>query len=517
MSWKRPEPVILSPATPQISAAKFKAAHYPTLIIYQNEFMHWNGSAYVGLEAATIESAVSKFMGAAKVAGFETVKSEEGGEDVEVKKFFPFNPKQSHINEVFRAVKSSCHVPIGTMDPPAWLPGAPKWCTDLDPKKVISFQNGILDIEMRLLYPATPYLFTRTALDINYEPDAPVPEIWLEFLQQVTNNRQELVDLIQEVIGYLITPDTSLHAIFFLWGRTRSGKGTILQVITGLVGKRNTRFPSIETLAGRFGLHNLIDASVAQITDANVMDRRVLGLAASRMNGISGCDGVTVERKGIGDWNGSIPVRFIMAANALPNFGVNTMAMATRLKIIPFDVTFEGREDRFLIDKLIAVLPGILNWALAGRDRLTERGDFVEPEVSKAAKKRLVHLSDPIHGFCADHCVLKVGAGVDKSLLYKLYVAYCEAAHARPLSETQFVEGLIAIHGSVKTSRRPSEGPQVQCLRNIRLNEATALRVYKVERDNDELGIGEPLLSVQRDAKGWPIPRPDGGDFGVGA
>ena len=51
------------------------------------------------------------------------------------------------------------------------------------------------------------------------------------------------------------------------------------------------------------------------------------------MNGISGEDGQTVERKGIGDWNGKISARFQIAGNNLPNFGTNTAAMAERLLI----------------------------------------------------------------------------------------------------------------------------------------------------------------------------------------
>lgn len=507
---KKPDAVMLSPATPQISAEKFKALHFPTLVHYQNEYMSWDGAAYQGIEERTIAARVSTFMGAAKMVGKIEAVDPETGNSVKQDALFPFNPKKTHLAEVETMLKHLCHVPAGAMDPPAWLNGTPKGYEKLDPKNLISFQNGLLDISTRVLYEATPYFFTRTALDISYDPNAPEPTLWLGFLQQVTRQRQPLVDLIQEHLGYLITTDTSLHRIFFLWGRTRSGKGTILRITTGLIGKNNMRYPSIETLAGRFGVHNLIGASVAQITDANTMNPGDLGKAASRMNGISGEDGQTVERKGIGDWNGKISARFQLAANALPNFGVNTAAMATRLLIIPFDETFEGREDRQLTDKLILELPGILNWALAGLDRLRERGDFLEPDDSKVAKKRLVHLSDPIHGFVEECCTLRGGTGVDRKVLYATYVDYCDEANVRPLSEGKFTEGLQAVHSSVLTSRRrKGDDPQVPCYRNIRLNDARQLKAYVIEQDaEDDLGIGMRLSGFKRDASGWPIPRP---------
>ena len=43
--------------------------------------------------------------------------------------------------------------------------------------------------------------------------------------------------------------------------------------------------------------------------------------------------------KGIGDWNGLLPGRIVMAGNNLPNFGSHAAATAARLLIFPFDVS----------------------------------------------------------------------------------------------------------------------------------------------------------------------------------
>src|SRR5258705_6583631 len=102
-------------------------------------------------------------------------------------------------------------------------------------------------------------------------------------------------------------------------------------------------------------------------------------------------------------------VRFTLAGNTLPNFRSHTGAMATRLMIIPFDISFAGREDRSLKDKLKAELPGIMLWALDGLDRLRMCGEFSEPEASRVAKHRLVYQSDPIHGFIEERCTLAAG------------------------------------------------------------------------------------------------------------
>jgi branched-chain amino acid transport system permease protein len=138
--------------------------------------------------------------------------------------------------------------------------------------------------------------------------------------------------------------DASMQALFFYWGPPRSGKGTILRVMTKLIGALNTQHPSIHTLAGRFGLEGCIGKSLIQITDMDCDDPKALSTAASKINAISGQDNIAVERKGIGDWNGLLPGRIVMAGNNLPNFGSHAAATAARLLIFPFDVTFLGTE-----------------------------------------------------------------------------------------------------------------------------------------------------------------------------
>jgi putative DNA primase/helicase len=499
-------PMILSPATPQISAEKFKQKEFPTLINFQNEWLAHDGAAYQPIENETIEAHVSQFLKAAKVRGIEKITDNEG-EEANKPTLFPFNPKKAHIAEVVEMLRHDCHVPHNTMSPPVWLKGTPPELAAINPKNLISFQNGLLDIETRELRPATPFFFTRTALAMKYDAEAQEPDQWHALLTEVTNNRSGLVDLIQEMFGYLISTDTSMHKVFFLWGRPRSGKGTILRIITALVGKHNTRFPTIETLAGRFGLQGLIGASVAQVTDMNADSKQDLGRAASRINGISGEDGQTVERKGVTDWNGIISARFVLAGNTLPNFGTHTGAMATRLLIVPFDVSFEGREDRALTDKLMTELPGILNWALDGLDRLRLMGDFDEPSASKAAKLRLVYLSDPIHGFVEERCTISPEAGVDKAVLYDAYVAYCNEVNTHPQPLFQFTERLVQIYPTVAAKRRRVGAVErFHIYSGIRLSDAEAVKTYVVDHGLLSLGF-DPWEVIKLDASGWPIPR----------
>jgi putative DNA primase/helicase len=183
----------------------------------------------------------------------------------------PFNPKPTHINAVYDMLRGQCHKEVGAVTPPVFLSGR----TDPLPRNLVSCRNGLVDITTGKLYDPTSDFFTRTALPINYDPDAPAPELWLTFLADVTSNRQEIIDLIWKMFGYLISTDTSHQKIFFLYGNPRSGKGTVLRTLVNLIGLLNTCSPSIKNLAGTFGYQSMIGKTLAIVSDMAIDSERI--------------------------------------------------------------------------------------------------------------------------------------------------------------------------------------------------------------------------------------------------
>ena len=115
-----------------------------------------------------------------------------------------------------------------TMEPPCWLGIPPRaW----SPKRLLHARNQIIHLPSliehgRLRIPATPQLFTPAAIDFGFNPLAPRPDLWLQFLDQVWPDDQSSIDTLQEMMGYCLTPDTSLQKISCLIGWTTAvGKG----------------------------------------------------------------------------------------------------------------------------------------------------------------------------------------------------------------------------------------------------------------------------------------------------
>ena len=92
-----------------------------------------------------------------------------------------------------------------------------------------------------------------------------------------------------------------------------------------------------------------------------------------------------------------------------------------------FRQSFLGREDVGLTDKLMHELPGILNWALDGLDRLDSRGRFTQPSSGQAEADATRRLADPIGAFLEDWCEIGPDRSISLDHLFLKYQAWCES------------------------------------------------------------------------------------------
>jgi putative DNA primase/helicase len=509
--------LILNKGTPLMSAHIFRDVERPSLLQHQVEWYDYDGCGYAIVEEATIKQALQRFLEKAVVEVFVKVKGK-------IKTVFvPFNPRPGDTFAVIEMLGNESHRPRDKVMPPAFLDGGTGKYAGFDPRKIIALRNGLLYLPTRKLLPHTSQFFTLNVIPVTYDAKAPLPRQWLEFLSQAMRKRTPLIELLQEMMGYGLDADTSLQKIFFLWGLPAAGKGTIMRILERLAGEGNCSHPSILDLNGTFGLEHCINKSNIMITDMNV--KKELSNAADVLKAVSGEDSRNCNRKNKQSWHGKLSGRLWIGGNRLPNFGEDATALYRRLLVLPFEESFEGREDFELTTKLMTELPGILSWCLDGLDRLRKRGRFVDLPESREAKRRMLFLSEPVRGLIELRCVVDARARVDIDVLYGEYVIYCEEGRLHPLAKNKFSESLMSSFPAIRHGRRSkADGKFVQVYTGVRLNAERAAAAYRHDPDLVKmLGDIDPAkpkappaansLTILCDADGAPVPK-GSNDFG---
>lgn len=412
-----PNAVVLDPSDPRPAARSFLERHYtfdglPTLYEQSGVPHIWTGTYYREAEWPEIRAAIW--------ADAEAAKRWDGGKEP---RLVPYQPTSRKVSGIEDALKGLVHL-SAERGAPCWLDDGIRPC----PTELVPLQNGLLHVPTGVLYPHTPRFFSRNALSFRYEPGSvPEPLHFLRFLKELWPDDPESIAVLQEIIGYLLTPDTRQQKAFLIVGPKRSGKGTLARVLRALIGERNVCAPTLSGLATNFGEQPLIGKLLAIISDARLGGRADQAAIAERLLATTGEDTRTIDRKHLPPWTGRLPTRFLILTNELPRLSDTSGALASRFVVLTLERSFYGREDPHLTDRLLTELPGIFHWALDGLDRLNARGHFVNPAASEDAIREMEDLGSPISAFIRDRCTVEPGRSVECRAAFEAWRSWCQA------------------------------------------------------------------------------------------
>ncbi len=443
-----PDVIVPAPSSPmgvarRLVADRFTDADGMVVIrSWRGGYCAWDGRCWPERDGATIRSEMYGYL---EHAVYE-VETQLGTVQ---KRWDPTKAKIANVGEALSAVT---HL-APTVEPPSWLAGEGL----PDPHDLVVTANGILHLPDRRLLPHDARLFVGHNVPFAYEPDAPEPSCWLAFLADLWDDDPDSIALLQEMFGYALSGDTSLQKIMLLVGPTRAGKGVIARVLTNLLGRHNVGAPTLAGLTTNFGLQDLIGKTLAIVSDARLGPKANVQALAERLLSVSGEDSITIDRKYKDPWTGRLDVRFMLLTNELPRFTDASGALAKRFVVLVLSKTFYGREDPGLLARLLPELPGIMNWALDGLDRLRARHQFSEPGSAREAIRELEDLSSPMTAFLRDRCVVGRDLHVSVDDLWAAWKAWAEDQSQHHGTKQTFGRDLRAVVPGLHVSR-PREG-----------------------------------------------------------
>lgn len=446
-----------------------------TIAHHRGAFYSWTGSWWAEDDETSVRSRLYAWLE-------DAVYEADAGE---VK---PWRPNRHKVANVVDALRAVAHI-SDRLTPPCWTgENDPPAAVD----ELVAVGNGLLHVPTRTLHEHTPGLFNLSAAPVRFDPDAPVPQRWLAFLDELWPEDPESVGALQEWFGYVLSGDTRRHRILLLVGPARSGKGTIGRILTGLVGHEHVAGPTLAALTSNFGLAALIDKPLAIIADARIT--RSAPALVERLLSISGEDTLDVDRKFREAWSGRLPTRLMILTNELPRLADTSGALAKRFLPLTLNRSWLGQEDTELTDTLLAELPGILNWSLDGLERLHQRGRFTEPSSSHDAVRELEDLSSPVGAFLRDRCHLDPTAETPVEELYRAWCSWCEdRGRDRPGDEQSFGRNLRAVVPGLEVRRpRGEDGRQRRVYAGIGLGTTPPLNGES--RDSSRLNADADAL-----------------------
>lgn len=313
----------------------------------------------------------------------------------------------------------------------------------LNANEILNLENGVLHIKDGLFASHSMDDLSTIRIPYKYDSTGQCPT-WLSFLNSSLEGDMERINILQEYMGYCLGKDNRFHKSLVLVGEGRNGKGTTFRVIEKLIGWDNCTFLKLGEMTKQENVSSLVNKLVNIDADT---DTGAKGFE-SDFRRITAGDAMQARVLYSNPFSFKPFCKLIVGANELPRIADKTHGFYDRLIIIPFNVSFVGREDRELDYKLGNEISGILNWALEGRRRLYTRGYFGMTKTMEDHISELKMENNPIEYFIHNFVTFEEGKFTSKEELYNLYKQFCHDDGHHPFSKIKFGKEFFRFAGS---------------------------------------------------------------------
>lgn len=299
---------------------------------------------------------------------------------------------------------------------------------------LLNCQNGVLDLRTGKLEPHEPAQRFTYCIPVEYDPKADWSE-WERFLLQVTDHSTDVVEWMQQAVGYSLTGHTREEILFYIHGPTRSGKGTFTETILALLGRPLSAEADFNTFTARrdsdsqnFDLAPLKPARFITASESN----KYQSLNAGKVKLLTGGNEIRCAFKHKDHFQYRPQYKIWLTSNFPVNADVDDDAVWIRLRVIEFPNSWAGREDKTLKQRMKSKrnLRGVLAWAVEGARKwyASEHGLETPEDVTLSTQRTRDEL-DYVKMFIDECCESDPGnmeLFVSNSSLYAAYEQWCD-------------------------------------------------------------------------------------------
>lgn len=307
--------------------------------------------------------------------------------------------------------------------------------------------DGVLNLETEEFGPGrrSDMLTKKTRVEWNASATCAA---WLKFLREVfPENPAEMTEFLRRAVGYSLTGMTREEVFFILHGRGRNGKGTFLRVLSEVLGDYagNCEFSTLIVDRDGRAPRNDVAAMAGKRFITAQESREGARLDESLIKSLTGGDLITARFLHREFFTFKPTWKIWLATNHRPEIHGTDDGIWSRPRLIPFDVSFEGREDKTLKQRLThpSELAGILAWAVSGcRDYLTD-GSLAYPDTVTTATAQYRNDSDFVQRFIDECCRVAEGLSGRARALYQAFSKWATSAGEGCMTETAFGRRLV--------------------------------------------------------------------------
>jgi putative DNA primase/helicase len=272
----------------------------------------------------------------------------------------------------------------------------------------------------------------------------------LEFLGDVLDEDQELINYLQEAVGYTLTGHTREECLFYLCGPSRSGKGIFTETLIHMFGREPL---ATEADFGTFSRSR--DGDSQNFDMAGLKECRLVvasegeegqHLNAARIKHMTGGNYIRCAHKFKDFFNYRPKFKVWLSSNHRLKMSVNDDAAWGRVRVIEFPNSYLGKENKLLKQQMHQpeVLRGVLAWAVQGSMKWYARGScgLDVPRSVQSTTDEARHGLDHVRRWLKASTEEDREGFVPNGDLYVNYADWCDHNGVPPMSKRELTKDL---------------------------------------------------------------------------
>ena len=343
-------------------------------------------------------------------------------------------------------------------------------------KYKINLNNCILNVLTGATETHTPNFLSFERLPVDYDTTAVCPQ-WENFLLEIMSPSD--AEVIQEYVGYTLYKDNSFEKALMLVGVGANGKSTFLRIVEHLIGEDNYSSQSLQQMErdtqSLFDIQDKLAVICSDLSPRAFTTDTFKKLISNDMLSMR-------PNYARSQMKFRSRTKFIGACNKPPRpRSDDSDAFFRRWLIIKFPNQFmasDPKTDPFLDQKLLSELSGILNWALAGLNRLLSNNSFTHNQSQEEVRLAWEEMMTPSISFANlylmpagpeyenNKLVGKAGK-ISKDDMYEVYHSWSRAKGYPVVSKVAFGKEITAAFPRIKTGKMGRKGEQTNCWVNV--------------------------------------------------
>ena len=299
----------------------------------------------------------------------------------------------------------------------------------------VFFLNGVYDLRNHAFTPMAPCDFFTSYLPFEYRPELEKCPYFEQFIASVSGGDPVILQLIWEVLGYILSFDMSAKAFFVLQGVGDSGKSVFGNLVSSFFNPEALAHLDIYRFKDRFSTSALRGKRLNICMD--LPRAKISREAIGTIKMLTGDDTITIEEKFRKSESYKPTCKLLFGSNFPLMPADNDPAFRARLITIPFRYAVpKEQQDKHLLDKLLAERSAIAVKALDAYLRLRRR-NYRFPVVQGICDMTgYVAENELMERFVRECCQFRLDGYVFTADLQEAYNAFRASCNVPPIMDT---------------------------------------------------------------------------------